>query len=117
MFNVPIPVPQPQSLPCTKVHGETLCKILYHKLKDHGYFPALTGGLLYKEGDRKDIDIVIFRHRQMHDSFDMVDIDNLLKEVGIEILAHHGFVTKAKWCGMTVDLFNPEAVDGKYGDN
>ena len=40
----------------------TLCKILHEKLSVHGYYPALTGGLLYKDGPRKDIDIIIYRN-------------------------------------------------------
>lgn len=75
---------------------------------DVGIFPALTGGLLYKDGERKDIDIVLYRHRQKIDSFEVVDFVKELGELGIEITGFYGFVTKAKWNGMTVDIFNPE---------
>ena len=33
---------------------------IYQVSKDLGYFPALTGGYLYKEGLRKDVDIVMY---------------------------------------------------------
>lgn len=36
-----------------------LCKEIYQKLAPRVY-PALTGGTLYKEGVRKDIDIVLY---------------------------------------------------------
>ena len=93
--------------------GIELCKILYQKLKGAGFFPALTGGLLYKEGTRKDIDIVIYRHREQN-KFEMHDIEKLLVECGLTDFKYYGFVTKAKWQGITVDLFNPESdsVDG-----
>lgn len=95
----------------------TLCKQLYPLLSTVGLFPALTGGLLYKDGDRKDIDIVIFRHRQDVDSFELNDaiVEVCLKACHVEVIKHCGFVTKATWCGFDVDLFNPEtAMDGLY---
>ena len=98
--------------PVTQQDGIKLCGILWSKLNDRGYFPALTGGLLYKEGERKDIDIVIYRHRQKHQQFEMTDIFELLEECGLYDLQHFGFVTKAKWRGVVVDLFNPESVSG-----
>lgn len=88
--------------------GQELCSLLYQQLKAHGYYPALTGGLLYKEGERKDIDIVIFRNRQAVSSFEMVDIAPMLHKVGLTDLKFFGFVTKAKWGSIEVDLFNPE---------
>ena len=102
--------------------GMALCKILYDNLKDIGIYPALTGGLLYKEGMRKDIDIVLFRNRQELIEFETTqdDIKNALSKSGVEITSYHGFVTKAKWKGITVDLFNPETkdfTDEKYGDD
>ena len=98
--------------PVNQQDGIKLCQILWNKLNDHGYFPALTGGLLYKEGQRKDIDIVIYRHRQKHEQFEMTDIFDLLEGCGLYDLQYFGFVTKAKWRGVVVDLFNPESVSG-----
>lgn len=98
--------------------GINLCRVMYEKMCKHGYFPALTGGLLYKDGSRKDIDIVIFRHRQKHESFEMSEIGPLLEECGLTDIEYFGFVTKAKWKGVVVDLFNPETNlefdDGDY---
>jgi len=103
---------------CTQQDGITLCKILYDKLSPLGYYPALTGGLLYKEGGRKDIDIVIFRNRQQHSSFETIDLYLVLSEVGVYIDKSYGFVTKAKWKEFTIDLFNPETKedDISYSD-
>ena len=84
--------------------GIELCKKLYSELSRIGYYPALTGGLLYKNGLRKDIDIVIYRNRQDHDDFEVQ-----LKNCGLKEIKSYGFVTKCKWNGINVDLFNPES--------
>ena len=89
--------------------GIELCQILHKKLLGCGFFPALTGGLLYKEGNRKDIDIVIYRHRQNVGEFEMRDIENHLIDIGFYDFRYFGFVTKVKWKGIHVDLFNPES--------
>jgi hypothetical protein len=97
-------------------NGQELCKILYKNLGGN-FFPALTGGVLYKEGERKDIDIVIYRHRQNTASFEMVEIESKLTASGLTDLKYFGFVTKAKWNGENIDLFNPETddLDSNYG--
>ena len=96
---------------CTQQDGVRLCELLHEKLQPLGYFPALTGGLLYKEGNRKDIDIIIYRHRQKVEKFETTDIQLALLEVGVNITGFYGFVTKAEWQGFTVDIFNPETND------
>jgi hypothetical protein len=96
---------------CTYEMAYALCTDLYKVLEPKGYYPALTGGLLYKEGKRKDIDIIIYRNRQKVSSFETVDIAHLLAEVNLNITASFGFVTKAEWFGMIVDIFNPETND------
>ncbi len=101
-----------------KINGVDLCQRMYKKLSEYGYFPALTGGLLYKEGNRKDIDIVVFRHRQEVHRFEMRDIEHHLIDIGFYDFNYFGFVTKAKWMGFKVDLFNPETDESEcdYGD-
>ena len=88
----------------------SLCKKINDKLSPLGYYPALTGGTLYKEWDRKDVDIVIYRNRQMHDKFEMTDIFPALEEIGFRYLEFFGFVTKSKFGDVVVDLFNPESI-------
>ena len=97
----------------TQSDGIELCRKLYETLKPIGLFPALTGGLLYKDGNRKDIDIVLYRHRQDVESFEISQFEIALKIAGLSDFKHFGFVTKAKWRGFTVDLFNPETNDTK----
>ena len=93
---------------CTEAKAKELCNKLYVLLEPLGYYPALTGGLLYKEGARKDIDILIYRNRQKAQHFETVDITEQLSSIGVDITASFGFVTKAKWEGFIVDIFNPE---------
>jgi hypothetical protein len=103
---------------CTISDGINLCKLMQKELDEIGLFPALTGGLIYKDGQRKDIDIVIYRHRQKLRFFETIDIKKQLESIGIEITGFYGFVTKAKWNGFIVDIFNPETTkdDLTYGD-
>ena len=87
-----------------------LCKALYVELSPH-YYPALTGGSLYKNGDRKDIDIIIYRNRETL-PFEIYEIQNNLEDAGLYNFIHHGFVTKCEFDGLSVDLMNPETTSG-----
>lgn len=87
-----------------------LCRVLYSHLENIGVYPALTGGQLYKEGNRKDIDIVLYRNRQANEGFEIKYIEKALSTAGLTDFKHFGFVTKAKWNGISVDLFNPETL-------
>lgn len=91
----------------TQDQGIELCRKLYERLKPDGFYVALTGGLLYKDGERKDIDIIIYRNRQQV-KFEIKDIESKLDECCLYDFEHYGFVTKCKFKGITVDLFNPE---------
>lgn len=88
--------------------GIKLCKLLRMILLPHGFYPALTGGLLYKNGERKDIDIVIYRNRQKIKEFEITDLTPLLDKIGLNIISTYGFCTKCKWKGFIVDVLNPE---------
>ena len=97
--------------------GVDICRCIYHSLSGLGFFPALTGGLLYKDGDRKDCDIVIYRHRQDVAHFETIEIQEKLEAIGFYDFKHFGFVTKAKFKGFDVDILNPETVGGEeYGE-
>lgn len=103
----------------TQKDGVELCKKLYPILIKVGIFPSLTGGLLYKDGERKDIDILLYRHRQDVESFETADLCNLLSMAGVTVKEYFGFVTKAEWNGFEVDIFNPESklvFDEEYGE-
>ena len=93
-----------------------LCKALHARLEPHGYYPALTGGHLYKGGSRKDIDIVIYRNRQAHSAFEMRDVEEHLGAAGLTGFSYYGFVTKCMYGPLVVDLLNPETKDLSEAD-
>ena len=89
----------------------SLCKDLYDVLSPEGYFVALTGGTLYKEGERKDIDLIIYRHR-VNALFEINELEPLLEKVGLHDFRYFGFVTKCKWGNTEVDILHPETSSG-----
>lgn len=89
---------------CTKI--EAVCP-------RYGCHVALTGGLLYKAGARKDCDIVFYRVRQVPE----IDIDGLLGALAALGLVHvggFGWCHKFEYKGRPVDCFFPEEQGGEY---
>jgi len=83
-----------------------LCTRLYKELAPQNIFPALTGGTLYKDGERKDIDIVIY-------SSDEVDLSDssfvhLLTYLGLTEITCFGRVTKCMYRNTSIDIIIPE---------
>lgn len=77
---------------------------------------ALTGGCLYRDGERQDCDFVFYRIRQV----EQIDIPGLLEALShAGLLVHHGFgfCVKATWQGKSVDLLFPEEQGGAYQDS
>lgn len=91
-----------------------LCKQIEEFSPEFGAHVALTGGLLYKEGRRKDCDILFYRHR----TFPEIRKKKLLEEIGkktlVQIEKDFGFVVKAKIGKLQIDFFFPEGQDGLY---
>ena len=91
----------------TQENAITLCRVVESICTKYDCHVALTGGTLYKDGDRKDCDILFYRIRQAQE----IDIDGLIKElcmIGFEITGEHGWVKKATFNGKSVDMFFPE---------
>jgi hypothetical protein len=94
----------------TQAQGLALVKAMYAFLQDDAcpYYPALTGGLAYKDGPRKDCDIVIYHNRQ-HALRRKADVIADLKHMpGLKLVRDHGFVTKWTYGGKGVDIMFPE---------
>lgn len=104
-----------------------ICTILYKLLKPYHVFPALTGGTLYKQGLRKDLDIILYKgsnggelqlltqlrpNRPLADK--TVSLEYLLKEAGFEYILDYGRVVKCKYQDIDIDLIMPEAPEGTY---
>lgn len=84
-----------------------LCVLVEKICPDWGCHVGLTGGLLYKEGDRKDLDLVFYRIRQV-EGIDKVGLFDALSVIGINHLRGFGFVHKAEWIGKPIDCLFPE---------
>jgi len=88
----------------------TLCIAIEQISPTYGCHVALTGGLLYKTGPRKDADIVLYRIRQV----EQIDFDGLFRalkdELSIEQLEDHGFCKKAIYEGREIDFLCPDVV-------
>lgn len=72
-----------------------------------GCHVALTGGTLYKDGERKDLDLLFYRVRQKR----RIDRDGLfdaLAEIGLVKLRGFDWCYKATYDAKPVDLFFPE---------
>lgn len=91
----------------TKQEAIDLCIAIEQIAPAYGCHVALTGGTLYKPGDRKDCDILFYRIRQTPE----IDVDglfNALAEIGLERTANHIWCHKATFQGKNVDCFFPE---------
>jgi hypothetical protein len=89
-----------------------VCKIIEGISPEYGFHVALTGGLLYKEGGRKDCDLLLYRIRERHNP-DWSGLWDALKQSGIVLNADFGWCKKAVWKGKQIDIFDPEAT-GEY---
>lgn len=85
-----------------------LCRKIEAICPPFGCHVALTGGLLYKDGLRKDADLVLYRIRQ----YERIDVDGLfdaLRTVGIERQTQGDhWCIKASVNGYSVDFFLPD---------
>lgn len=89
-----------------------LCVAIESVCPPCGCHVALTGGALYKDGLRKDCDILFYRIRQS-----AIDPDCLwseLAKIGIKWLSGFGWVHKAEYNGKKIDVFFPEEDGNEY---
>jgi len=91
-----------------------LCALLYTELKQNDIFPALTGGVLYKNGTRKDIDIIMYRG-ESGQTLNVHDVHDVLQKLEIEVLGNFNRVAKCKWGAWNLDIIFPEA-EGEYNN-
>lgn len=88
----------------------SICKAIEQIAPIYGAHVALTGGTLYKDGPRKDVDIMFYRIRQAK----RIDKEGLLshldRSLGIVDISRHGWVIKSKleFTRKEIDLFFPE---------
>jgi len=92
-----------------------LCRLIEQISPEAGCHVALTGGCLYKDGERKDVDILFYSIRQT-DGIDETkpQLLELLPSIpGLKIINDHGWCCKATYHGKSVDLFFPETPFGE----
>ena len=93
----------------TQLEAIELCKAVEAMSPTYGYHVALTGGLLYKDGERKDCDLVLYRIRQVpEEQICWPDFASGLMTLGFDNFRHFGFCVKADYKGKPVDLLFPE---------
>lgn len=99
----------------TQSEAIRMCKQIESICPKYGCHVALTGGLLYKDGTRKDADILFYRIRQV-DKIDFVGLFKALKSINFVKIGGFGWCHKATFNGKPVDCFFPEETGGEYID-
>lgn len=97
----------------TLEQGAALCREIEAICPAFGCHVALTGGTLYKDGERKDLDVLFYRIRQV----EHIDTDGLFNDlcaIGIEKKGGFGWCHKATFGEKKIDCFFPEEADGEY---
>ncbi len=97
----------------TQAEAIALCREIEAICPPFGCHVALTGGLLYKDGPRKDCDLLFYRIRQVEE----IDEDGLfgaLSAIGVEKASGFGWCHKATYQGKQIDCFFPEEQGGEY---
>lgn len=97
----------------TQAEAVALCREVEAIAPEFGCHVALTGGLLYKDGPRKDADLLFYRIRQVA----QVDVDGLfsaLGGIGLNKTGGFGWCHKALFNEKPVDCFFPEEAGGEY---
>lgn len=99
----------------TQPEAINLCLFIEDVCPKFGCHVALTGGLLYKTGQRKDADILFYRIREVEE-IDLAGLFRALAVLGIEVDPEHAgssheddsWCVKANWHGKPIDFFFPE---------
>jgi hypothetical protein len=94
----------------TQAQALDLCRKIEAICPHYGCHVALTGGTLYKDGARKDCDILFYRIRQV----EAIDVGGLMSKLpDIDVTPEStwepdAWVIKGRWRGKPLDMFFPE---------
>ena len=91
-----------------------LCRALESFAPEFGAHVALTGGCLYRDGERKDVDILVYRIRQIERIDWAGFFDQCASQIGIIFHNDYGWCKKASLADKRIDFFDAES-DGEYG--
>ena len=100
---------------CTFNRAVEICREIESGCPEHGCHVALTGGTLYKDGERKDLDILFYRIRQV-ENINYDGLFSFLISIGFSEPKGFGWIFKSKVDGINVDMFFPEEVGGEDYD-
>ena len=92
--------------------GLALCREIANISQQFHCHPALTGGLLYKEGKRKDCDIVIYRRggepgQDERPEIDWIGLYSELEKLGLVLRKDLGRCKKFFYRNKWVDILDP----------
>ena len=96
----------------TQEQAIRLCREIEEICPVFGCHVALTGGTLYRDGERKDCDILFYRIRQAP-GIDARGLFDALSTIGVMKTTGFGWCVKATYEGRAIDCFFPEE-DGEY---
>lgn len=92
-----------------------LCHFLEALAPKHGYHIGLTGGTLFKDGPRKDVDILIYEIRQNQPCWE--GFLATLQGYGFSLVRECGWVKKLMSPhGRAIDFLFPETPKQEEGD-
>jgi hypothetical protein len=102
----------------TQEEAIELCKIIEDICPRAGCHVALTGGCLYKDGERKDLDILFYSIRQTNGVEETKpQLLALLPSISqFKIVRDFGWCCKATYKGKSIDMFFPETPFGNSED-
>lgn len=97
----------------TQAEAIALCVRLESFAPKYGAHIGLTGGCLYRDGARKDADILLYRIRQSEEiNFD--GFFDAIGTIGVHKLSGFGFCHKALFEGKHIDFLSPEEEGDEY---
>lgn len=97
----------------THQQAVSLCVSIESVCPKFGCHVALTGGLLYKDGERKYLDILFYRIRQSKE-IKMDGLWDALDGIGVSMKSGFGWCYKGEFESRPIDFFFPEEQGGHY---
>lgn len=88
----------------TQIQALRLCRRVEEFAPLYGYHVGLTGGCLYKEGWRKDCDLIFYPH-QNGEPQNLPKLFESLERNGFKLGEEHGWMRKAIYDGKPIDCF------------
>lgn len=97
----------------TQEEAIALCRKVEEICPKFGCHVALTGGSLYKDGFRKDCDLLFYRIRQ-EKVVKIIAMFEAFQDIGLKRVSGKGWLIKATYDGKPVDCLFPEAPGNLY---